>query len=124
MGKTFDNMDGPRILTKSLYIGNLPFSNISEEEIRAEFAKVGRIKEMRFRKGYAFVEYENNEEDGNAAIEKYHDILDFGGRKVRVEWSRGGAGGRRSRSRSRSYRRSRSKSRSRSRSHNDRKRGR
>lgn len=86
--------------TKSLYVGNLPYS-VTEDEIRAIFEPFGPIEEVRLiqNKGFAFVEIP--EENLANAIETTNG-QDMGGRAMTVNEARprsdrggGGGGGRR-----------------------------
>lgn len=83
--------------TKSLYVGNMPYS-ATEEQIRAMFEPYGPITEIRIigDKGFGFVEIP--EENMEAAIEATNG-QDLGGRtltvnEARPKTERSGGGGR------------------------------
>lgn len=79
-------------MTRSIYVGNLPFSS-SENEVRELFASHGEVlkctlpidRDTGRPRGFAFVEMD----DGSAqkAIEAL-DGVDFGGRSLRVNEAR------------------------------------
>ncbi len=79
-------------MTRSIYVGNLPFSS-SENEVRDLFAAHGEVlkctlpidRDTGRPRGFAFVEMD----DGNAqkAIDAL-DGVDFGGRSLRVNEAR------------------------------------
>lgn len=79
-------------MTRSIYVGNLPFS-ASENEVRDLFAAHGEVlkctlpidRDTGRPRGFAFVEMD----DGNAqkAIDAL-DGVDFGGRSLRVNEAR------------------------------------
>lgn len=89
-------------MASKLFVGNLDFRT-SSEEISELFAQVGPIKEVflpldretRRPRGFAFVEYES-EEDAEKAIAKFNGH-ELGGRPLRVnaaeERARTGGGG-------------------------------
>jgi len=76
-----------------LYVGGLPYST-TEEELRNTFAEMGTVLSVKIitdkftgrSRGFAFVEFENND-DAQAAVERFHDA-DFGGRKLTVNEAR------------------------------------
>ncbi len=75
-------------MSKSLYVGNLPWS-ASEEEIQAAFVEFGEVQSVKLvtdretgrTRGFAFVEMED--QAALAAIEAL-DGTSFGGRTLRV----------------------------------------
>ncbi len=79
-------------MTKSIYVGNLPFS-ASEDEVRALFEQHGEVsrvslitdRETGRPRGFGFVEMESAEAD--AAIEAL-DGQEMGGRQMRVNEAR------------------------------------
>ena len=87
-----------------LYVGNLPFS-ATEQELTDHFASVGSVTSVKIisdrdtgrSKGFAFVEYETDE-DAQAAIERFNG-QEFSGRALTVNEARpmaprsGGGGG-------------------------------
>jgi cold-inducible RNA-binding protein len=86
------------LATKSLYVGNLPYS-VTEDELRTMFEPYGPIEEVRViqNKGFAFVDVP--QENVEAAIEATNG-KDMGGRTVTVNEAkpredrpRGGGGG-------------------------------
>lgn len=93
-------------MTKSLYVGNLPY-NAGEEEIRAAFSAHGTVHSVKVitdretgrPRGFAFVEMDPA---GADAAVKSMNGKDFGGRALRVNEANerprtGGGGGFRSR---------------------------
>jgi len=74
---------------KRLFVGNLPFS-ITEDALRDLFAKAGKVVSVKIitdkfsgrSKGFAFVEFET-EEEAAKAIEMYNE-QEFEGRKIVV----------------------------------------
>ena len=75
-------------MTKSLYVGNLPWS-ATEDDVRDLFAPYGEVTSVKLvsdretgrARGFGFVEMEDGEAD--AAIEAL-DNFSFGGRTLRV----------------------------------------
>jgi RNA recognition motif-containing protein len=94
------------VLSKKIYIGNLPFSS-TEDELRAAFQRHGNVtsvnvvtdRESGRSRGFAFVEMD----DATAADDAIRalDGSEFGGRSIRVNEAedRRGGGGSRSRGR-------------------------
>lgn len=107
----------------TIWVGGLPEA-ISEDKIRDEYDRYGKIKLVRIHEGkgggtsFAFIQYEERR-DAVEAIERTDQQKLFGMPFVKVSWSGRGAQskgkGKGKRSRSRSRRRSRSDRRSRSR---------
>ncbi|WP_461209470.1 RNA recognition motif domain-containing protein [Desulfocurvus sp. DL9XJH121] len=79
-------------MTKSIYVGNLPW-NSTEEDVRAAFANYGDVKSVKLiedretgrPRGFGFVEMDESE--AQAAIEAL-DGTDFGGRNIKVNEAR------------------------------------
>ncbi len=68
-------------MSKSIYVGNLPWS-ATEEQVQDLFAEYGNVdRETGRARGFGFVEMEDGEAD--AAIEAL-DNFSFGGRTLRV----------------------------------------
>ncbi|MBQ9406682.1 MAG: RNA-binding protein [Desulfovibrio sp.] len=75
-------------MSKSIYVGNLPWS-ATEEEVQALFATYGNVHSVKLisdrdtgrARGFGFVEMEDGEAD--KAIDALNDH-EFGGRKLRV----------------------------------------
>lgn len=75
-------------MSKSIYVGNLPFS-ATEEEIRNLFTEHGEVYEVKFIndrvtgrfRGFCFVQMDEGPAD--AAIEALNGV-EFGGRPLRV----------------------------------------
>ena len=75
-------------MSKSLYVGNLPFS-ASEDEIRDLFSQHGQVLSVKLisdretgrPRGFGFVEMD--EADAHKAIEALNGV-DFGGRTLRI----------------------------------------
>ena len=79
-------------MSKSIYVGNLPFSS-GEPEIQQLFEAHGEVESVNLivdresgrSRGFAFVEMADD--SANTAIEALNDV-DFGGRKLRVNEAR------------------------------------
>ncbi len=75
-------------MTKSLYVGNLPWS-ATEDEVRNLFAEHGNVRSVKLisdretgrARGFGFVEIDDT--DAAAAVEAL-DGMNFGGRTLRV----------------------------------------
>lgn len=93
-------------MEKKLYVGGISF-NTTEDQLREMFEKAGNVVSVKVitdkfsgrSKGFAFVEYET-EEDAQKAIEMFHEQEDPNGRKIIVNEARpfkpreeGGGGG-------------------------------
>jgi len=80
-------------MAKRLFIGGIPFQT-TEEELREYFSKVGEIESISLitdkytgkSKGFAFVEYKN-EDDSQKAINTLNDS-EIGGRRINVAEAR------------------------------------
>jgi cold-inducible RNA-binding protein len=90
-------------MSTKLYVGNLPFET-SESDLQDLFAQAGTVESVNVirdretgrARGFAFVEMANDN-DAQAAIQKFHD-RPFGGRNLTVNEARpqaprGGGGG-------------------------------
>jgi RNA recognition motif-containing protein len=84
---------GTCMMSKKLYVGNLPYSS-TEEEIREVFGKVGAVESVsiitdRFSgksKGFGFVEMASDDDAGRAISEL--NGKELGGRKIVVSEAR------------------------------------
>jgi len=75
-----------------IYAGNFP-SDIREREIEDLFEKYGRIRDLNLRGGrggapFAFIEYDDARDADDAV--RGRDGYNFGGRRLRVEYPKGG----------------------------------
>ncbi|KAG0201252.1 hypothetical protein BGX33_010435 [Mortierella sp. NVP41] len=83
-----------RSASKTLYVGNIPYS-FREPEVEEMFKKFGTIVKITVvldqytgrNKGFAFVEYENRK-DAEEALEKYNGF-DVEGRRLKLDWDIG-----------------------------------
>ncbi len=79
-------------MTKSIYVGNLPWSS-TEEDVRNAFENYGSVVSVKLvedratgrPRGFGFVEME---EDGVQAAIEALDGADFGGRSIKVNEAR------------------------------------
>ncbi|KAF9126148.1 hypothetical protein BGW39_006833 [Mortierella sp. 14UC] len=83
-----------RLASKTLYIGNIPYS-FREPEVEEMFKKFGTIVKITVvldqytgrNKGFAFVEYEDRK-NAEEAMEKYNGF-DVEGRRLKLDWDIG-----------------------------------
>ncbi|KAK3841337.1 MAG: hypothetical protein J3R72DRAFT_369243 [Linnemannia gamsii] len=83
-----------RLASKTLYIGNIPYS-FREPEVEEMFKKFGTIVKITVvldqytgrNKGFAFVEYEDRK-NAEEAMEKYNGF-DVEGRRLKMDWDIG-----------------------------------
>ncbi|KAG0012106.1 hypothetical protein BGZ80_000198 [Entomortierella chlamydospora] len=83
-----------RLASKTLYVGNIPYS-FREPEVEDMFKKFGTIVKITVvldqftgrNKGFAFVEYEDRK-DAEEAMEKYNGF-DVEGRRLKLDWDIG-----------------------------------
>ncbi len=80
-------------MSTNLFVGSLPFST-TEDELKEHFAQAGTVTSVRIitdrdtgrSKGFGFVEMESDE-DGEKAIEMFHD-KELSGRTIVVNVAR------------------------------------
>ncbi|KAI8363135.1 hypothetical protein B0O80DRAFT_379208 [Mortierella sp. GBAus27b] len=86
--------DEDRSSSKTLYVGNIPYS-FREGEVESMFKKFGPIVKVTVvidqytgrNKGFAFVEYEERK-DAEEALEQYNGF-DVQGRRLKLDWDIG-----------------------------------
>mmetsp|Transcript_15926 Transcript_15926/g.42879 ORF Transcript_15926/g.42879 Transcript_15926/m.42879 type:complete len:507 (+) Transcript_15926:113-1633(+) len=69
-----------------IFCGNIPYSS-PPEDLEAFFGKFGKLANVNMREGFAFIDFEN-EDEGRTAVAECHN-QEFQGRRLQVEVARG-----------------------------------